>query len=79
MGDGEDTIIGKGHSGTLVTIVEQVTKFTLSAQVTHKTAELVTAAAINLLLPFKEVVHTITADNGKEFACHQQISATMYF
>ena len=84
LGDWEiDTVIGKGHSGALVTIVERVSKFTLSAQVANKTAELVTAATIALLLPYKDVVHTITADNGKEFAYHQQItealSCAVYF
>ncbi|MDP0562518.1 MAG: hypothetical protein QS721_09440 [Candidatus Endonucleobacter sp. (ex Gigantidas childressi)] len=33
IGDWEiDTIIGKGHSGALVAIVERVTKYTVSAQ-----------------------------------------------
>ena len=84
IGDWEiDTVIGKGHSGALVTVVERVTKFTLSAQVANKSAELVMAATIRLLMPFAGAVHTITADNGKEFAYHQQITAalkaTVYF
>jgi len=84
IGDWEiDTMIGKGHSGALVTIVERVTNFTVSAQVDSKSAEDVTKATIALLTPFKDVVHTITADNGKEFAYHEQISdklsADVYF
>lgn len=84
IGDWEiDTMIGKGHSGVLVTIVERVTKFTLSAQVDNKSAAAVTEATINLLKPFKDVVHSITADNGKEFAYHRKISkalsADVYF
>ena len=75
VGDWEiDTVIGKGHSGALVTIVERVTKFTASAQVDSKSAEDVTRATISLLTPFIDVVHTITADNGKEFAYHEKIS-----
>lgn len=78
IGDWEiDTMIGKGHSGALVTIVERVTNFTVSAQVNSKSAEDVTQATIALLLPFKDVVHTITADNGKEFAYHEKISAAL--
>ena len=78
IGDWEiDTVIGKGHSGALVTLVERVTKFTLSAQVANKSAELVMAATIRLLMPFAGAVHTITADNGKEFAYHQQITAEL--
>jgi IS30 family transposase len=84
IGDWEiDTVIGKGHSGALVTIVERVSKFTVSAQVTGKTAKEVTKATIALLKPFKDIVHTITADNGKEFAYHQKVSkalsADVYF
>lgn len=78
IGDWEiDTIIGKGHSGALVTIVERVTKFTVSAQVNNKSAAEVTKATINLLRPFKNVVHSITADNGKEFAYHEVISKAL--
>jgi IS30 family transposase len=84
IGDWEiDTVIGKGHSGALVTIVERVTKFTVSAQVNSKSAANVAEATIALLKPLEEVVHTITADNGKEFAYHEKISralsADVYF
>jgi IS30 family transposase len=84
IGDWEiDTVIGKGHSGALVTIVERATNFTVSAQVNSKSAADVTEATIRLLQPFKDVVHTITADNGKEFAYHEKISqalsADVYF
>ena len=84
IGDWEiDTVIGKGHSGALVTIVERVTKLTVSSRVNSKSAADVTQATIALLKPFKDVVHTITADNGKEFAYHEKISealsADVYF
>lgn len=78
IGDWEiDTMIGKGHSGALVTIVERVTKLTVSIRVNDKSAAGVTQATIALLKPFEEVVHTITADNGKEFAYHEQISEAL--
>ncbi|MFS1524428.1 IS30 family transposase [Microbulbifer sp. 2304DJ12-6] len=78
IGDWEiDTMIGKGRSGALVTIVERVTNFTVSGQVNSKSAADVTQATIALLRPFKEVVHTITADNGKEFAYHEKISSAL--
>ncbi|MCR2493336.1 IS30 family transposase, partial [Salmonella enterica] len=67
IGDWEiDTVIGKGHRGALVTIVERVTQFTVSTQVAGKTAQAVTAATIELLRPYRSALHTITADNGKE-------------
>ncbi|MDP0563544.1 MAG: IS30 family transposase [Candidatus Endonucleobacter sp. (ex Gigantidas childressi)] len=76
-------IIGKGHSGALVAIVELVTKHTVSAQVNSKSATDVTTATISVLNPFKDIVHTITADKGKEFSHHEKIiqalSAEVYF
>jgi len=84
IGDWEiDTVIGKGHSGALVTIVERVMKHTVSAQVDSKSATDVTTATIALLKPIKDLAHTIAADNGKEFANHEKISkalsANVYF
>ncbi len=78
IGDWEiDTVIGKGHNGALVTIVERVTQFTLVANVPNKSAEAVTSATIDLLKPYKAALHTITADNGKEFAYHEQLTAEL--
>jgi len=34
-------------------------------------------ATISLLHPFTDVVHTITGDNGKEFAEHLRIAETL--
>jgi IS30 family transposase len=71
IGDWEiDTIIGKNHKGALVTIVERKSKFTLIKRVPKKKADMVANATIDLLKPFKRLVLTITADNGKEFARH---------
>ena len=78
IGDWEiDTVIGKGHSGALVTVVERVTNFTVSAQVDNKSADAVTRATIRLLKPYKDIVLSITADNGKEFAYHEKISEAL--
>lgn len=84
IGDWEiDLVIGKGHSGALVTIVERKTSFTVSARIESKSADIVTAATINLLKPFLGAVKTITADNGKEFAYHEEMTkalgARVYF
>jgi IS30 family transposase len=59
-GDWEiDTVIGEGQSGTLVTIVERATKFTLSVQVNSKSAADVTPATIKLLKPFRRVFRAL--------------------
>ena len=75
VGDWEiDLVIGKGHSGALVTIVERKTRFTVSTRIDDKSAKTVTAATIALLKPFEDAVLTITADNGKEFAYHEELT-----
>ena len=75
IGDWEiDTVIGKNHKGVLVTIVDKASKFTLIKKVNSKHADVVTKATIELLTPLQKLTHTITADNGKEFAYHKQIS-----
>ncbi len=84
LGDWEiDTVIGKNHQGALVTIVDRVSKFTLIKKVESKEANVVTEATLALLKPYQEKTLTITADNGREFAGHEQLAeqleATVYF
>lgn len=84
IGDWEiDTVIGKNHQGALVTIVDRKSKFTLIKKVDSKHAEVVTEATITLLTPYLDKTLTITADNGKEFAGHEQMTnelgAAVYF
>lgn len=78
LGDWEgDTIIGKGHQGAAVTLVERVTKLALVEQVEGKTAKEVGEAVVRLLKNSPVPVLTITFDNGTEFANHQQIAAQL--
>jgi len=75
LGDWElDTIIGKGHKGAIVSMVERASKLTKIVKVSQKTAEEVSKALMMKLDPVKDYVHTLTADNGKEFAQHQLVS-----
>lgn len=78
VGDWEiDTVIGANHKGALVTIVDRASKFTLIKKVDTKQADVVTAATLDLLHPLKKLTHTITSDNGKEFAYHDVISKSL--
>ena len=78
LGDWEvDTIIGAEHKGVLVSIVERRSKLTKLVKVSHKTAVEVGQAIIDQLTPIKAFVHTITSDNGKEFALHEKISTEL--
>ena len=75
LGDWEaDTIIGAGKRGAIVTLVERKSRFTLLKQVTRRKAAAVEEAILDLLRPFQASTHTITFDNGKEFANHQTIA-----
>jgi len=78
LGDWEvDTLVGKGHRGALLSLVERKSRYTLLQPVTQRLASLVADATISLLQPFTDFVHTITGDNGKEFAEHVRIAATL--
>ena len=84
IGDWEgDTVVGKDHQGFLVTLVERKSRYTLAAQTDTKEALPVGEIIIMMLRAHKQVCHTITFDNGKEFAQHQYIAkcldAQVYF
>jgi IS30 family transposase len=75
IGDWEvDTIVGKGHRQAIVSLTERKSRLVLLRKVERRTADLVSDAVIDLLQPISESLHTITADNGKEFAEHERIS-----
>jgi IS30 family transposase len=78
LGDWElDTIIGKGHKQAIVSLTERKARLTLIAKVERKTADQVATTIVRLLSPHAEKVHTLTADNGKEFAQHKTIAASL--
>jgi transposase, IS30 family len=75
IGDWEvDTVIGKRHRQAIVTLAERKSRFVLLRKVERRTAEQVSQAVIDLLQPVADTVHTITGDNGKEFAEHERIA-----
>lgn len=84
FGDWEgDTVIGKGHRGALVTLVERKSLYTVIRGVLRKTASAVRDAVVDGLTPYIDWVHTITYDNGREFADHEgmarDLDARIYF
>ena len=68
-----DTVIGKGHDGALLTLVERRTKFVLIVKLASKQAGALAAAATQALRRSELPVKTITFDNGLEFARHESI------
>lgn len=78
VGDLEiDMVIGKGHQGGLVTIVDRATRYSFIGRVESKQADEVEKMTIKLLEPVASRLHTITSDNGKEFAKHEAISTKL--
>lgn len=83
-GDWEiDTIVGKNNKGAIVTFVERATGFFMMKKLQGKNADELADAVIKALIPYKNIVFTITGDNGLEFARHKRISerlgADFYF
>ena len=75
VGDWEiDSIVGKGHRGAIISMVERNTRFTKIIKVNDRKAARVAASLVKQLRKFKSKVLTITSDNGKEFAYHQHVS-----
>jgi transposase, IS30 family len=78
VGDWEgDTLAGAGHRSGLLTLVERKTMLTKIALLRRATANITGRAAVRKLKPVGDFVHTITFDNGKEFAGHQDIACAL--
>ena len=70
-----DLIAGKNHRGFILTLTERVSKELLIAYLPRgKNSEGVSNAMINMLLPYKKWVKSITMDNGLEFAGHSKVA-----
>lgn len=78
-----DTIVGKNHQQSLVSIVDRKTGYLWLKKCSTRKAEEVCQATIRLLEPIKAHLKTITADNGKEFSLHeyaaQELDIDWYF
>jgi len=72
-----DTIVGANHKGVMVTINDRRSKSVLIAKSQSKNAKVVADIIIKLLKPFASKLHTLTLDNGKEFADHERISQAL--
>lgn len=75
LGDWEaDTIIGRGRKGGIMSLVERRSRYCLLQKVRTKSPETVAEAVCQQLMPLKDMVFTITSDNGFEFRHHQKIA-----
>jgi transposase, IS30 family len=78
-----DTVIGKNHRGALLTINDRMTGMVWRQKLASKEAAPLTEKTIASLAEVKLLLHTITADNGKEFAQHatiaEKLGVSFYF
>ena len=78
IGDWEaDTIVGAGHKGAIVSLVDRRSKYTHLVLLPNRQSNNVREAICRALTQRIDglAVHTITYDNGKEFSQHQAITA----
>jgi transposase, IS30 family len=78
-----DTVIGHSHQGAIVTAVERTSRLTVIGCLSGKHADALADRTLEILMPYKAQVHSITSDNGTEFAQHERIAkvleAAFYF
>lgn len=72
-----DTVIGKSHRMALLTINDRASGVLWIRLLSGKEAAPLAERAIEALTPFKHLIHTITADNGREFALHGRIEDSL--
>lgn len=78
IGDWEgDTMLGKQESQAIVTLVERKSRFLVARKVPRRKAEPVRNAIISGLAGFDDFVQTLTFDNGKEFALHNEVGVVL--
>lgn len=69
-----DLVIGANHKGALLTINDRATGMLKMKYIENKEAKVIEENTIELLEEWAPFIHTITSDNGKEFANHREIA-----
>ena len=78
IGDWEgDTIVGKGHKSSLLTIVERKSKFLLVRKLMNNSSTELEEVMVNSFNLCKDLFKTLTVDNGSEFSRHERISQNL--
>ena len=69
-----DLIVGAGNKGAILTMVEISTKMLFMRKLKKgKMAKPLANELINMMLPYKHCIKTITCDNGREFSNFKRI------
>lgn len=84
FGDFElDTIIGVNKKSYIITICEKSTNYLIISKIDNLRPENVANKVIDMLIPYKSIIKSITTDNGFEFRDHEliakRLNTTVYF
>ena len=78
LGDIEiDTVVGRGRSGDLVTMTDRASGLLWACLVPTLETSVVCPAIVQVLLPYKDLLKTLTFDNGREFSRHYIVSSVL--
>lgn len=78
VGDWEvDTMVKANGGEVLVTLTERHSRLHLVRRAADRSASAVCREMIRALYPLRHLVHTITSDNGKEFANHEVVALAL--
>ena len=78
LGDWEgDTLAGSRWRTGVLTLVERKSRLARLGRLRNKSAPVTATAVTRCLRPLAASVHTLTVDNGQEFARHQTITACL--
>jgi IS30 family transposase len=72
-----DTIIGKNRKGAIETIIDRHTGFLWMSKLSGKEASPLARKTVEMLASYKDIIHTLTVDNGKEFAKHADFAESL--
>ena len=72
-----DLIMGENHRRALLTANDRASGISWIALLEGKDSKALADKAAEMLMPFKGLLHTVTSDNGKEFAEHKAIAKSL--
>lgn len=78
MGDWEaDTLAGRAWSTRVLSMVDRKSRYTVLGALANKSAQHTAQVLVRCLRKQRRPVHTLTVDNGQEFAAHRVVSAQL--
>ena len=72
-----DLIMGANHRRALLSANDRASGISWIALLEGKDSKALADKAAEMLMPFKGLLHTVTSDNGKEFAEHKAIAKSL--